>query len=115
MVSKIGFVVNPIAGMGGRVGLKGTDDVLKEALGLGAKPVAPKKAIETLREYLSQYSKKDEIQWYSCSGDMGCNELKKVGIKKIEVVYISSDKETTSGDTKEACKKFLEKSISKRI
>jgi len=111
MVSKIGFVVNPIAGMGGRVGLKGTDNVLDEALELGAKPVAPKKAMETLREYLLQYSKKDMIQWYTCSGKMGRNELTKAGIKKIEVVYTPLDKETTPRDTKEACKKFLEKNV----
>ncbi|MDK2383781.1 MAG: ATP-NAD kinase, partial [Candidatus Korarchaeota archaeon] len=37
----IGFLVNPIAGMGGRVGLKGTDgEAYREALRRGARPVA---------------------------------------------------------------------------
>jgi predicted polyphosphate/ATP-dependent NAD kinase len=45
---KMGFVVNPIAGMGGRVGLKGTNGVLEEALARGAKPIAPNKAKEFL-------------------------------------------------------------------
>ena len=44
MSLKVGFLVNPIAGMGGKVGLKGTDGVVKEALKLGAKPISSKKA-----------------------------------------------------------------------
>ena len=52
MVSKIGFVVNPIAGMGGKVGLKGTDGVLKQVIKLGAKPVAHIKANETINEFI---------------------------------------------------------------
>lgn len=111
MVSKIGFLVNPIAGMGGRVGLKGTDRVLNQAIKLGAKPVAPSKAIETIKEFLLNYSKKDNIQWLTCSGDMGVDELKEAGVTEVEIVYSTAEKSTTSNDTKNACKKFLEKKI----
>ena len=43
---KIGFLINPIAGMGGSVGLKGTDNLYEDALKLGAKPVSPSRARE---------------------------------------------------------------------
>jgi len=111
MNSKIGFIINPIAGMGGRVGLKGTDNVLKEAIKLGAKPVATKKAAETLKEYITKYLTKDDLQWFTCSGEMGADGLKSAGIKKIEVVYDVSDRKTSSEDTKNLCKKILEKNV----
>lgn len=107
MESKIGFVVNPIAGMGGKVGLKGTDGVLKEAIKLGAKPIAPNKAQEMLIEYFAQYSKKNNIKWYTCKGEMGRDELINAGVKNIEIVYEPKNKKTNSADTKNACKKFL--------
>ncbi len=47
---KLGFLVNPIAGLGGKVGLKGTDGVSKEAVELGAKPVAPERGITFLKK-----------------------------------------------------------------
>jgi len=108
MRSKIGFIVNPIAGMGGRVGLKGTDGVLKEAVGLGAKPVALDKAQEMLKEFMSNFSKNDDIKWFTCNGEMGSNELKKAGITSLEIVYENLDRSTSSEDTKKACKKFLD-------
>ena len=42
---RIGFLVNPIAGIGGRVGLKGSDGVLSEALKRGGVPLSPIKAV----------------------------------------------------------------------
>jgi predicted polyphosphate/ATP-dependent NAD kinase len=110
MGSIIGFVVNPVAGMGGKVGLKGTDGVLKQAIKLGAKPLASTKAEETIIEFITNYPK-DQIQWFTCSGEMGANELKKAGITPIEIIYESNGKYTTSQDTKKACRILLEKNV----
>ena len=111
MVSKIGFIVNPIAGMGGKVGLKGTDGVLKQAIKLGAKPISPDKAIETIKEFISKFSEKNDIKWFTCSGEMGSKELKKAGITNIEIIYTPTNEFTSSDDTKKACKQFLEKKV----
>jgi predicted polyphosphate/ATP-dependent NAD kinase len=111
MVSKIGFLVNPIAGMGGKVGLKGTDGVFDKAKCLGATPIAPGKALDTLEEFLSIYSQCDDIQWITCSKSMGYDELLKVGARKIQVVYTYNKDETSSEDTINACKIFLKKNL----
>ena len=111
MISKIGFLINPIAGMGGKVGLKGTDGVLEEAIKRGATPIAQKKAEETIKEYITKYSKNQDIQWYTCSGLMGYTILDKLGISNIKIVYTYKDDRTRSEDTKKACKKLLEEKI----
>lgn len=95
-MKKIGLVVNPIAGMGGRVGLKGTDgkDILKKAIELGSVPEAPAKAELALEKLLPI---KDEIELLVASGDMGENEAKNVGLN-YRVVYQAGE-ETDEKDT----------------
>jgi predicted polyphosphate/ATP-dependent NAD kinase len=111
MTVQIGFLVNPIAGMGGRVGLKGTDGVLNKAVMLGAKPVAPQKAEEMLREFCAISTNHHDLQWITCGEDMGNSELESVGIKNKQVVYSPSGNTTSADDTKNACKKLLEHRI----
>lgn len=110
MGAKIGFIVNPVAGMGGKVGLKGTDGVLKDAIKLGAKPIAPEKAEGTIKEFISKYLK-DDVIWFTCSGIMGADELKKAGIIDMEIVYTPFNKNTSMQDTKNACKNLLKKQV----
>jgi predicted polyphosphate/ATP-dependent NAD kinase len=111
MTTTIGFLVNPIAGMGGRVGLKGTDDVVKKAIELGAVPVAPQKAEEMIREFFSFSPNDCDIHWLTCDGDMGSGILRSVAVKNQEIIYTPNEKTTSAEDTKQACKKFLAHSV----
>ena len=81
---KIGVVVNPIAGMGGRVGLKGTDgaETLKIAIERHAQPIAPSRTIDALRELVPI---RDQIQVFTGSGEMGEVEAVEVGLNPIVV------------------------------
>lgn len=53
----VGLLVNPIAGIGGRVGLKGSDgvDTVRRALALGASPEAGTRAASAIRELLARW------------------------------------------------------------
>ncbi|MBN2065764.1 MAG: ATP-NAD kinase family protein, partial [Candidatus Thermoplasmatota archaeon] len=100
------------AGMGGKVGLKGTDGVVDKALNLGAKPVAPARAKETLDIFQSStHDKKDDIAWVTCAGDMGASELKAADIGNFSIVYTPSTERTSSQDTKNACKQLMKQNI----
>jgi predicted polyphosphate/ATP-dependent NAD kinase len=108
-IKRVGFLVNPIAGMGGKVGLKGTDGVLEEATKRGATPIAPQKAVESLLALKKEYERQIPLHWLCPSGPMGEEELRKTGIKDYEIISHPKEK-TTVQDTKQACKSLLESS-----
>jgi len=99
-MQKIGFIVNPIAGMGGPVGLKGTDNVLEKAIALGAKPVAPQRAKIFLKK-IKERGITAENRFITCPGPMGEEETREVGIN-VEVLPMRREKRTTAEDTKKA-------------
>ena len=79
----VGVVVNPIAGMGGRVGLKGTDGKLAEALELGAEPRAPDRA----RRALGRLVEIDmEITVSTVREPMGERLVREAGLDPVRVV-----------------------------
>lgn len=105
---KLGLIINPIAGMGGKVGLKGTDgpEVLEKARSLGAKEESPIKAKSALKILLPI---KDELEIYTYPGDMGENELREFGF---EPLVLGERKETTGPeDTEEAAKAMVDKGV----
>jgi len=97
---KLGFIVNPIAGMGGKVGLKGTDGVLKEAIAKGAKPIAPERAVEFLQR-LEAKKEDREVEVTTCSDIMGEKEAKTAGFP-VKILRMRIGKETSAEDTKAA-------------
>ncbi|MGD8505591.1 MAG: ATP-NAD kinase family protein [Candidatus Bathyarchaeota archaeon] len=104
---KMGFIVNPIAGMGGKVGLKGTNGVLKEALTRGAKPIAPIRAKEFFTR-LKELRPNGLIDILTCPTPMGEEEAKAVGFLP-RVLSMALESETTAEDTKQAIR-FMVKS-----
>jgi predicted polyphosphate/ATP-dependent NAD kinase len=100
MTMKLGFIVNPIAGMGGRVGLKGTDGVLEEALARGAKPITPKRAAEFLQK-LKENVNEARIEVFTCPKNMGEEEAREVGFP-VQVLPMKVGEKTSAEDTKKA-------------
>ena len=107
-MKKMGFIINPVAGMGGAVGLKGTDgeETLRKAIALGAKPIAPKRA----RVFLSNLQNmSSEIVLFAAAGRMGEIEAKNAGFT---CITIGQPKEKTSpSDTKESAELMIREKV----
>lgn len=77
-MKKLGLLINPVAGMGGSVGLKGTDHMVEEAIRRGAKPRANDRVCQALKELLEI---KNELEIVTCPGDMGEDTAKSMGFR----------------------------------
>lgn len=103
---RIGLVVNPIAGLGGSVGMKGTDNNSGVAILKGAVPHSGSRASEALRQVCAR-----DIEFITCAGPMGEESLKAAGIASHRIVY-TPPRVTTGKDTMAACRRFLEEDVS---
>ena len=114
----IAFVINPVAGMGGRVGLKGTDGMVDRARELGASEVSPeraRKAVDMLFRLVME-NPGLELEVLTAGDPMGLNickqiqaalETERTGSPEKSVTVRSiyePDPTTTSMDTTEFCR-----------
>lgn len=105
-MKRLGLIVNPVAGMGGAVGLKGTDgpDLLARAKELGAVPLAESRAKAALT-VLASLGEKLEVLTYR--GSMGETAAAATGMVP-RVVGAASHTPSTSADTKAAARQLEE-------
>jgi predicted polyphosphate/ATP-dependent NAD kinase len=96
----LGLIVNPVAGMGGPVGLKGTDgpEVLQEARRRGARPVSSDRALLALKRLAASTT---PFRLITGSGALGEDVARAAGLDPI-VVYTSSPGSSRPDDTRNA-------------
>lgn len=97
MRNKLGLIINPVAGIGGRVGLKGSDGeaIRKRAFELGAVPVAENRAYQSLK---SLNSISDQMDMVTCPGEMGETAARYSGFEP-KVIGSIQEGSTTPEDT----------------
>jgi len=103
-MKRIGLIVNPVAGMGGSVGLKGTDgNMYKKALEMNAKPITP----ERTKEFLSYIKNIENITFFTAPGRMGEDYLREINISFKVVGSISEN--VSAEDTKKIAEEMVKK------
>jgi predicted polyphosphate/ATP-dependent NAD kinase len=105
----LGLIVNPVAGIGGTVGLKGSDgaDVQRKALELGAVPQSLNRAIQALERIKSV----DDLAIVTYPGEMGADAATACRLEPTVVGAIKPG-ETTPEDTKNAAQEMQRLGVS---
>ncbi|MEH6448809.1 MAG: ATP-NAD kinase family protein [Oleispira sp.] len=114
----LGLIINPLAGIGGRVGLKGSDgaDIVKEAFSRGAQCQSVLRARLAL-DVLSEI--KHKVKIITCPDSMGEDLVKALGfqyevlprLSKHDMSNQDSPLETSARDTCEAAKQLLNNKV----
>lgn len=96
------MIINPIAGMGGKVGLKGTDgaEILARARALGAKPLSSDRARQALAPLLGLTERPECL---TVSGQMGEAAARSVGLDP-DLVGPVGYGQTSGRDTRSAAR-----------
>lgn len=105
----IGLIVNPIAGMGGPVGLKGTDGsaVLEEAKRRGAQPVSGVRALKTLKRLAALTT---PFRLVTGEGQLGEDVARAAGLNPV-VICAPSAGRASSEDTRNAVHAMVKASV----
>jgi predicted polyphosphate/ATP-dependent NAD kinase len=106
---RLGLIINPIAGIGGRVGLKGSDGITiqKQAFALGALPQARERTIQSL-ELLVPFKEQFELITYP--GEMGAEAAQACGFE-LNVVGSIKPGKTTAQDTIDAAQEMVQSGV----
>ena len=108
---RIGLLVNPDAGLGGRLGLKGSDGQAKYARSMGAKDRAGPRVKDALNYFSKIYDDKQEIQWFTSKGRMGSEWMPKdISIGNFNFIHESSGT-TTPSDTFELVSLLIDSKV----
>jgi predicted polyphosphate/ATP-dependent NAD kinase len=108
MDKKLGLIVNPIAGIGGRVGLKGSDgaEVQRKALELGAVRQSLNRAIRALE----RIEPVDDLEVVTYPGEMGEDAARACSFEPTVIGFIRPG-ETTAEDTERAAREMLQLNV----
>ncbi|CAM2963811.1 ATP-NAD kinase family protein [Moritella viscosa] len=104
---KLGIIVNPVAGIGGSVALKGSDNVAQQALSLGAIPQANNRMLQALGQFADLAQRFTVV---TAGGEMGERCSLELGFD-VEVVYRPENNVTTEQDTYAAVDALLTQDI----
>jgi predicted polyphosphate/ATP-dependent NAD kinase len=96
---RIGLLVNPDAGLGGRLGLKGSDGQANFARSMGAEDRAGPRVSDALLYFSKIYDNDKDIQWYTSKGRMGSQWIPdNISIGNFNLIHESSGS-TSQSDT----------------
>lgn len=108
---RIGLVINPYAGIGGSVGLKGSDgeQTRQQAFERGAEQRANSRSAEALA-VLTDSAGGAQIRWLTAAATMGEDCLHSLGLQP-EVVYRANGSQTEADDTQRTVQAMLDNGI----
>ena len=108
-MKRLGLIVNPVAGLGGRVGLKGSDgvEIQRRAVELGAVPHALDRSAQALAALIPL---RTEFELLTCSGVMGEDAAEQAGLAA-QVIDSSTTGPTSAADTIRAAREMVAKGI----
>ncbi len=103
---KLGLIVNPLAGLGGSVALKGSDNVAKEALVRGAVPRANERCQIALQALQGM-----DVEVFCWAKDMGEDCARNAGFK-VKVLGKAVNQPSTAQDTLDAAQGLVAAGVS---